>query len=559
MTNNVTVDWDADVAVDDEEVYESLVRAIVRTEGFGLFFVRCVERDRVTLERRLKNDLPSLQFERLELIDELIDGNLYRRVAEVEQQLGPFNGVFISGLEKSLDPYVKSGYGGLGDYYNKDTVPRVLGHLNLQRERFRDDFPFCLIFFLSAFGIKYIARRAPDFFDWRSGLFEFVPDSAVVDKLTLDLIGKYDEYLTWTEIQRLDRIREMQALIDEDWQSPEGKADLFFEKGSILLASQSYEESLSSFDKTTELNPSVSQFWYARGYALGNLNRYEEAIASYDKVIELKPDDHSAWYNRGVALGNLNRHEEAIASFDKAIELKPDHYNAWGNRGNALGNLNRHEEAITSYDKVIELKPDYYNAWGNRGNALRKLNRYEEAIASYDKVIELKPDDHSAWYNLGVAIRKLNRHEEAITSFDKAIELKPDHYNAWCARGNALGNLNRHEEAITSYDKAIELKPDHHNAWHGRGCALGNLNRYEEAIASYDKAIELKPDDQNAWFNRACAHSLRGTINLAFLDLAEAFRLNPEETRKFATTDPDLEPLRQDPRFENFLGLASST
>jgi hypothetical protein len=184
MTNSEPIDWDIDVQADNEEIYESLVRALARTEGFGLFFVRCVEKDRAKLKRRIKEDLPSLRLEQLELKEELKDGNLYRQVAEVSQKLGPLNGLFISGLEKSLDPYVKAGYGGLGDYYNKDTVPILLGHLNLQRERFRDDFPFCLIFLLSAFGIKYIARRAPDFFDWQSGLFEFVVDSAVLNQLT---------------------------------------------------------------------------------------------------------------------------------------------------------------------------------------------------------------------------------------------------------------------------------------------------------------------------------------------------------------------------------------
>jgi tetratricopeptide (TPR) repeat protein len=375
-----SIDWDADVAVDDEEVYESLMLAIARTEGFGLFFVRCIEKDRAELEQRLRENLPKLQFERLELQEELKDGNLYRRVAEVSQRLGPLNGLFISGLEKSLDPYVKSGYGGLGDYYNKDMVPRLLGHLNLQRERFRDDFPFCLIFFLSAFGIKYIARRAPDFFDWRSGLFEFVADAAVLGKLTQALGGDYIKYVSWTETQRLDRIREIQVLIDEDRQTFFGKAYLFFEKANILAAAQNNEE----------------------------------AIACYDKAIEFDPYFHEAWNNHGVALCNLNRSEEAITSFDKAIALKPEKYEVWDNRG----------------------------------------------------------------------------------------------------------------------------------------VALSCLNRYEEAIKSHDKAIALKPDHQNSWFNRACAHALQGEPNFAFVDLAEAFRLNPEESRTLAVTDSDLDSLREDPRFE---------
>jgi tetratricopeptide (TPR) repeat protein len=423
-TTKESIDWDADVAVDDEEVYESLMRSIARTERFGLFFVRCVEKDRANLEQRLKVDLPELRFERLELEEEMKDGNLYRRVAEVSQQLGPLNGLFISGLEKSLDPHVmdrhvKPRYGGeIGAYYN--TVPRLLGHLNLQRERFRDDFPFCLIFFLSAFGIKFIARRSPDFFDWRSGLYEF---SAVISKLTPELIGDYDKYLTWTSTRQLDRIREIQALIDEDRQTSSGNANLFFETANILAAVQSYEEAIKSYDKAIEFKPDLHQAWHNRGIALTNLNqredilgRHEEAIKSYDKAIEFKPDYHQAWHNRGIALGILDRYEAEIASYDKAIEFKPDYHQVWSKRGIALGNLNRYEAEIASYDKAIEIKPDYHEAWYNRGIALTNLNRYEEAIASYDKAIEIKPD-----YSLALQARTLAALQKARSTLPLQI------------------------------------------------------------------------------------------------------------------------------------------
>jgi tetratricopeptide (TPR) repeat protein len=394
MTNDVTIDWSADINVDDEEVYESLLRAIGRTEGFGLFFVRCVEKDRAKLEQRLRGDLPRLRLERLELKEDLKDGNLYRRVADVEQQLGPLNGLFISGLEKSLDPYVKSGYGGLGDYYNKDTVPRVLGHLNLQRERFRDDFPFCLIFFLSAFGIKYIARRAPDFFDWRSGLFEFVADPVEVDKLTLDLLEDYDDYFTWTEIQRLDRIHEIQALIDEDHQKSSGKAKLFFEKATILSSRQSYEDAIRSYDKAVEFNPDYCQALHNRGNRLLKLNRNEEAIASFDKVIELKPDCHQAWNGRGLALIQLDRNEEAITFFNIAIELNPEYCNAWCCCGLALLNLNRYKEAIASYNKAIKLQPDLHEAWYNRACTHSLQGNIKLAFIDLTAALELNPEKY---------------------------------------------------------------------------------------------------------------------------------------------------------------------
>ena len=504
------IDWDADVVVGPTETYDALVRSIARTDGFGMFFVRCVEGDQADLVARLRSDLPKLKLERLQLEAELVDGNLYRRVKEIIDRT-PVDVLCISGLEKSLDPYVKSGYGGVGDYYNKDMVPRILGHLNLQRERFRDDFPFCFIFFLSAFGIKFIARRSPDFFDWRSGIFEFVPDEETVRTLTKKMHGDYNEYLTWNKEKRIDRIREIQALIDEEKQSLNGQVRLLYERSIILISNENWKEAVISLDRGIEIKSDAYPLWYIRGMSISMADsaQKEEAIESYDKVIELKPDYYEAWYERGRCLFVLDRKEEAIVSYDKVIELKPDHYEAWYQRGNTLFVLDRKEEAIESYDKVIELKPDHYEAWYQRGNTLFVLDRKEEAIDSCEKVIQFKPDYYEAWYIRGSCLHTLGQKESAIESYDKAIELKPDHYEAWYQRGNALFLLGRKEEAMTSYNKVIEFKSDDYEAWYLRGLCLTILGQKEEAVASCDKAIEVKSDYYDAWYLRGvCLRSL---------------------------------------------------
>ena len=386
------IDWDADVVADPAESYQSLVRSLQRTEGFSLFFVRCVPGDQADLVQRLQADLPKLHMQRLELTEELVDGNLYQRVATLPD-FAQINVLFISGLEKSLDPYVKSGYGGQGNYYKRDTVPRVLGHLNLQRERFRDDFPFCFVFFLSAFGMKYLARRAPDFFDWRSGIFEFVPDAETVAQLTQELQGDYQEYLLWSHAQRIDLIREIQGILEEDQQTPEQQASLWLEKGNILFADQNYEA----------------------------------AIASYEQAVAIKPDLHAAWNNRGTALDDLGRKEEAIASYEQAVAIKPDYHEAWYNRGGALDDLGRKEEAIASYEQAVAIKPDLHEAWERRGVVLMSLGRYEEALQSYDQALQIQPDNASAYYNKACCYGVQQNIELAIETLQHAIALNAEY------------------------------------------------------------------------------------------------------------------------------------
>ncbi|NJR62478.1 MAG: tetratricopeptide repeat protein [Cyanobacteria bacterium CRU_2_1] len=317
-------EWDQDISVNPEETYQSFVRSLQRTEGFGLFFVRCAEGERANLIAQIKADIPQKTIELLAFDRPIADGNLYTIINQLPNK-DQINILFITGIEKSLEPYIQPGYGGQGDYYKLDTVPRILGHLNLQRERFRDDFSICFVFLVPLFALKYFMRRAPDFFDWRSGIFEFIPDQTALDQEYSRLMeGDYEQYLTLTHLERLDNIRSIQSLIDEDHQTPETKAALWKEQGNI---------------------------WFADG-------NYSAAIDSYNKAIELKPDDHYAWNNRGLALAELGRYEEAIDSYDKALEFLPDHTKAIYNKACSYARWNKVEESIENLQKAIALNPE---------------------------------------------------------------------------------------------------------------------------------------------------------------------------------------------------------
>ncbi|MBW4574490.1 MAG: tetratricopeptide repeat protein, partial [Aphanothece sp. CMT-3BRIN-NPC111] len=358
-------DWEEDLPADPEEEYQALVRALKRAKGFNVLFIRCSPAVGEQIIKNVKQDITHKIIEVLRL-EEPID-NLYNILEQLPNK-DKIDVLFIKGLEKSFTKYIKPGYGGQGDYYKLDTVPPILGHLNLQRERVRDNFNICFVFLLPLFGLKYFIRRSPDFFDWRSGVFEFPTDAESVEKESLRVIGEgdYEKYLTLTPEERSEKIIEIQELLEEDHQTPSYRASLFFELGNLLAAAKEYAAALASYDQALKFKPDLHEAWYNRGIVLGNLGRYEEALASYDQALKFKLDHHEAWNNRGIALRNLGRYEEALASYDQALKFKLDHHEAWYNRGIALRNLGRDEEALASYDQALKFKPDYHTAWYNR-------------------------------------------------------------------------------------------------------------------------------------------------------------------------------------------------
>ena len=313
-------------------VYRALLRCLKRTKGFGIVFVQCSPAVGTKLVYRVEEDLSDKKIAIIQLTEPI--DNLYDLVANRGDR-NDLNIVFIQGLEKSLAPYIKPGYGGDGDYYNLSTVPPILSHLNQRREIFRDRLSnICFVFILPLFAIKYIMRRAPDFFDWGSGVFDLSTDrlnqlvqnkiligNSSYIKLNCDnvRIGNSDVYHSdfkyWA---RYDERREQKPPTTKHQENPK------FQKYEPI-----------SFDELDE-----SESWIKRGNVLLGVSRYEEAIQRYERAIRLNPDSCEAWNLRGIALLQLGRYQESIASFNKALEINPDYQAAKTNRDIAFKDLN---------------------------------------------------------------------------------------------------------------------------------------------------------------------------------------------------------------------------
>jgi tetratricopeptide (TPR) repeat protein len=462
--NSQDVVIEPDIYPDAETSYKALRRAIQRGIGFSLLFVRCTPIKGEEIVERIKTDLPQKRIEVLNL--DANTENLYHLVENLTEEQS-FDVLFIRGLEESLFQYEDreqlgvlgrskgTGYGG-----NWESIPRILGHLNLSRERFRDNFKLCFVFLLPEFALNYFIRRAPDFFDWRSNVYEFPTERELVSRESYHLAyldGSYQEYCEQLPEQRIAKLAKIKAYLEEEPDS-EASSNLWFEKGLIHTAAREYEEALHAHDKAIAITPDYHSAWIFRGITLFNLGRYEEVISTFDQALTLNPNDQVAiWYFRSNALFNLERYEEAIYSYDKALAFNPDDEITWNKRGVALFNLERYEEAIYSYDKAIAFNPDDEIIWNRRGVALFNLGRYKESIASYDKTTSINPDYQIAWQNRGIALFNLGRYEEAINCYDKYIAINPKQHEVWLYKGNALDKLGRNEEAILSYDKSLQI------------------------------------------------------------------------------------------------------
>lgn len=120
--------------------------------------------------------------------------------------------------------------------------------------------------------------------------------------------------------------------------------------------------------------------------------RFEDALSCYEQSIQIEPENARAWFGKGAALTKLQQLEGAIVAYEKAIDIKPDFSEAWFGKGTALAKLQKVEGAIAAYDKATEIKPDFFLAWFSKARCHAAQGDLELVLKSLQNAIQLNSE-----------------------------------------------------------------------------------------------------------------------------------------------------------------------
>jgi TolB-like protein/Tfp pilus assembly protein PilF len=160
----------------------------------------------------------------------------------------------------------------------------------------------------------------------------------------------------------------------------------------------------------------------------------------------------------------------------------------------AAADIARAEDLI---GRALAASPRSSIAHYAKGNMLRDTGRYEAAIPEYETVIELNRNEPGAYANLGWCKLLTGLIEEAIPALERALGLSPRDTRA----GNWLGRI---------------------------GLVHLLQSRTDEAILWLEKGRTASPALPFVHIWLASAYALKGAIERAALELAEARRLRGE-------------------------------
>ena len=256
--------------------------------------------------------------------------------------------------------------------------------------------------------------------------------------------------------------------------------------------------------------------------------------------------------------------EQARRQFERAIEIDPGYalaytgvamccsfiYDFWDA---SIANL---EMAYAACQKALELDPKLAEAHLARGLAFGIGRRYEEANSAFEEAIRLQPNLADAHYFFGRTLRQQARGQEAADQFREAHRLRPEDYQPMVFLASTLelfGSPPEVEaaraEAMRLLDQHLEFNPDDARALNLGAIMAARVGATEKGLAWMKRSLTSSPDDSNLLYNAACFYSVQGHVDDAIQCLQQAMD-NGWRAKDWLANDPDLNPIRDDPRFK---------
>ncbi|EFN66755.1 Stress-induced-phosphoprotein 1, partial [Camponotus floridanus] len=262
---------------------------------------------------------------------------------------------------------------------------------------------------------------------------------------------------------------------------PEKKEALEEKKlGNEAYKKKSFEEALQHYNKAVELDSTEIIYLLNIAAVYFEQKEYQKCIAQCEKAIEVGRENRAdfkliakAFTRIGHAYKKMENWKQAKVYYEKSMS---EH------RTPEIKTL------LSDIDKIIKeeerkayIDPVKAEEEKELGNQKYKDGDYPAAIKHYSEAILRNPDDPKYYSNRAACYTKLAAFDLGLKDCEKVVELDPKFIKGWIRKGKILQAMQQQGKALTAYQKALELDPQNSEALEGyRSCAVSASSNPEE-------------------------------------------------------------------------------
>jgi adenylate cyclase len=263
------------------------------------------------------------------------------------------------------------------------------------------------------------------------------------------------------------------------------------------------------------------------------------------------------------------RDETIIRICNQALSFDPDYAQAWALMALAQATLRfRHGKDVDPHpaaERAIEINPHLAEAHCVIAQFLTEQGKQSEAHREIDEALRLDPESWEVNREAALLKFRESRIRDAIPFYEKSAELMPSDWHSAMMLTTCYQSVGDDEAAqrsaratIERAEKSVAQNPANTQALAGGANALAILGEERRARDWIERALLLDPDNTLTRYNLACALALRLKDGERAIEVLQPYfqqEVSADQI-KHLEVDPDLDIIREDPRFRQMLSEA---